>query len=66
MKKLACNNSYWASTGITPYEALDGWKCQIPLYWGWTEDGHVNKAGEVCIQKMTDQVTLIRELLKTA
>jgi hypothetical protein len=47
-----------------PYEALYGQKCHISLYWGWTEDKHVNKSYEVCIQEMTDKVKLIRERLK--
>jgi hypothetical protein len=64
--KLACNNSYRASIRMAPYEALYGRKCQIPLYWGWTEDGHVSKSGKVCIQELTDKVKLIQEQLKTA
>jgi hypothetical protein len=64
--ELAYNNSYQTSIGMAPYEALYGRKCQVPLYWGWTEDGHISKSGEVCIQEMTDQVKLIRERLKAA
>jgi hypothetical protein len=63
--KLAYNNSYEMSMGMAPYEALYGRKCQVPLYWGWTEDRHVSKSGEVCIQEMTNKVKLIRERLKT-
>jgi transposase InsO family protein len=37
--KLAYNNSYQASIGMAPYEALYGRRCQIPLFWGWTKDG---------------------------
>jgi hypothetical protein len=33
---------------------------------GWTEDGQVNKSGEVCIKEMSDKVKQIREQLKTA
>jgi hypothetical protein len=64
--KLAYNNSYQASIGMAPFEALYGRKCQVPLYWGWTEEGQVNKSGEVCIQEMTDKVKLIKEQLKAA
>jgi hypothetical protein len=31
--KFAYNNSYQATTGMLPYEALYGRKCQSPLYW---------------------------------
>ena len=27
------NNSYQATIGMLPYEALYGRKCQLPLYW---------------------------------
>jgi hypothetical protein len=47
--KLVCNNSYQSSIGMVPYEALYRRKCQVPLYWEWTEDRHVNKSREVCI-----------------
>jgi hypothetical protein len=32
--ELAYNNSYRASIGMVPYEALYGRKCQVPFYWG--------------------------------
>jgi hypothetical protein len=47
--KLAYNNSYETFIEMTPFEALYGQKCQVPLYWDWTEEGHVNKSGQVCI-----------------
>jgi hypothetical protein len=31
--EFAYNNSYQATTGMSPYEALYGRKCQSPLYW---------------------------------
>jgi hypothetical protein len=64
--ELAYNNNYQASIKMTPYEALYRHKCQVLLYWGWIEGGYVNKSEEVCIQKMTDQVKIIRERLKAA
>ena len=35
--ELSYNNSYQASIGMAPYEALYGRKCQTPLYWGGKE-----------------------------
>jgi hypothetical protein len=31
--EFAYNNSYQATIGMLPYEALYGQKCQSPLYW---------------------------------
>jgi hypothetical protein len=31
--EFAYNNSYQATIGMPPYEALYGRKCQSPLYW---------------------------------
>jgi hypothetical protein len=31
--EFAYNNSYRTTTGMLPYEALYGRKCQSPLYW---------------------------------
>jgi hypothetical protein len=31
--EFAYNNSYQATIGMSPYEALYGRKCQSPLYW---------------------------------
>jgi hypothetical protein len=31
--EFAYNNSYQASIGMAPYEALYGRKCRSPLYW---------------------------------
>jgi hypothetical protein len=64
--ELAYNNNYHTSIGMAPFEALYGRKCQVPLYWSWTEEGKVNKSGEVCIQEIKDKVKLIKELLKVA
>ena len=33
LAEFAYNNSYHASIGIAPYEALYKRKCQFPLYW---------------------------------
>ena len=31
--ELTYNNSYQASIGMAPYEAIYGRKCRTPLYW---------------------------------
>ena len=36
--EFAYNNSYQASIGMAPYEALYGRPCQSPLYWAKHED----------------------------
>jgi hypothetical protein len=47
---------------MAQFETLYGKNCQVPLYWGWTEEGRVNKSGQVCI--MTDKVKLVKERLR--
>jgi hypothetical protein len=64
--ELVYNNSYQASIGMVPFEVLYGRKSQVPLHWGWSEKGQVNKSGEVCIQEMADKVKLFKERLKAA
>ena len=31
--EFAYNNSYQSSVGMTPYEALYGWRCRTPVCW---------------------------------
>jgi hypothetical protein len=64
--ELAYNNGYQTSIGMALFEALYGRNCQVPLYWGWTEEEHVSKSGKICIQEMTDKMKLIKEWLKAA
>jgi hypothetical protein len=52
------NNSYQASTGMAPYEALHGQKCHSPLY--WDELGERRILGPDIMQDTIDKVVLIR------
>ena len=58
------NNSYYASIGIAPNEALYGRKCRSPICWD-----DVNKLlnlGPVMVEETTEKVKLIQERMKAA
>ena len=40
--EFAYNNSYQASIGMAPYEALYGKKCRTPIYWDKVEEQKLN------------------------
>ena len=58
------NNSFQSSIGMTPYEALYGRKCRIPLY--WTELSEKKIFGPDLIKETEEKVKMIREILKMA
>ncbi|XP_073317257.1 uncharacterized protein [Primulina huaijiensis] len=58
------NNSYQATIGMAPYEALYGRKCRSPLY--WDEIGERKMLGPELVQQTADVVAVIRERMKTA
>ena len=58
------NNSFHASIGMAPYEALYGRKCQTPLC--WYKDGESMMVGPDIVQHTTERIKLIRERMKTA
>ena len=62
--EFACNNSYQASIGMAPYEALYGRKCRTPIY--WNEAGERKLQSIELIEMTTAKVKLIRERLKAA
>ena len=62
--EFAYNNSYQASIGLAPYEALYGRPCRSPLCWAEHED-HIT-LGPDYIRDTTEAVQLIHERLKTA
>ena len=58
------NDSFQSSIGMTPYEALYGRKCRIPLCWMELSEKKV-----ICpnlIQETEEKVKMIREILKVA
>ena len=68
-KKLALiefsyNNSYQASLGMAPYEALYGRKCRSPVH--WYETGHTTLDQTDLTKGTTEAVQLIRQRLETA
>jgi hypothetical protein len=62
--EFAYNNSYQASIGMAPYEALYGRKCRSPLY--WDELGERRIIGPDIVQDTIDKVAIIRQRLSTA
>ena len=62
--EFSYNNSYQASLGMSPFEALYGRKCRTPLM--WSEVGVRSLVGSALIKKAEERVAKIREKLKVA
>ena len=62
--EFAYNNSYQASIGMPPYEALYGRPCKSPTC--WLEAGESSMFGPEIVQETTEKIQLIRERLHTA
>jgi hypothetical protein len=62
--EFSYNNSYQASLGMSPFEALYGRKCRTPLM--WSEVGERTLVGPAFIKEAEDKVAEIREKLKAA
>ena len=62
--KFAYNNSYQASIGMAPFEALYGRKCKTPICWNEVGERKINNLElvEVSLKK----IRIIRERLKVA
>ena len=58
------NNSYQASIGMAPFEALYGRKCKTPIC--WYDDGEAVLLGPEMLQQINEQVRLIREKIKAS
>ncbi|XP_052732478.1 uncharacterized protein LOC128196266 [Vigna angularis] len=58
------NNSFQASIGMAPFEALYWRKCRTPLC--WFQEGEKVLTGPELIQQTTEKVKLIQERLKTS
>ena len=63
LTKFAYNNSYHASIGMTPYEALYGRKCQSPLC--WYEPGERSLLGPNLIRQTIEQTKKIQSKILT-
>ena len=69
--EFAYNNSYQASIGMAPYEALYGRKCRSPLFWDledwhWTTDGVKRARPPKVIEEAIEKVQIIRQRMKMA
>ena len=62
--EFAYNNSYQASIGMAPYEALYGRECRSPLC--WTEVGDKALIGPELVQMTTEKIKLIQQRIRTA
>ncbi|OMO65975.1 reverse transcriptase [Corchorus capsularis] len=64
LAEFAYNNSYQASIGMAPYEALYGRKCRTPVC--WDEVGERKLLNIELIDDMVEKVKMIRNRLKIA
>ncbi|KAL0559359.1 hypothetical protein IC582_003968 [Cucumis melo] len=64
LMEFAYNNNYQSSIGMTPYEALYGRPCRIPVC--WNEVGERKLVGPELVQITTNNIKLIRENLGKA
>ena len=62
--EFAYNNGHHSSIGMPPYKALYGRPCRTPLSWDRIEDRV--SIGPQLVKEMEQQVTLIRQHLRTA
>ncbi|KAD4385762.1 hypothetical protein E3N88_25931 [Mikania micrantha] len=62
--EFSYNNSYHASIGMAPFEALYGRKCRSSIC--WTEVGESQITGPKIIQETTDKIRRIRDNLLAA
>jgi len=62
--EFAYNNSYHASIGMPPYEALYGRKCRSPVY--WDEVGERKILGPELVQQTKEVVEIIQKRLIAA
>ena len=64
LAEFAYNNSYQASIGMAPYEALYGRRCRTPLC--WDEVGERRLDSPELIDQAVEQVLLIRQRMRAA
>ena len=62
--EFSYNNSFHASIGMPPFEALYGRKCRSPLY--WDEVGERKILGPELVQQTKEKIKLIRQRLVAA
>lgn len=62
--EFAYNNSYHASIGMPPHEALYGQRCRTPLCWG--PPGDYQPSGPQVIEECAEKMKLIQTRLKAS
>ena len=62
--EFAYNNSYQANIGMTPYKALYGRKCKIPICWDEVGEQKLNDVE--LIETTTEKIRIIKKKLKIA
>ena len=62
--EFAYNNSYQATIGMAPYEALYGRRCRSPIH--WDEAGERQYLGPEMVDQATEAIKVIRKRMKTA
>lgn len=62
--EFSYNNSYHASIGMSPYEALYGRPCRTPLC--WAEVGERHMLGPDVVDETTEKIKIVRENMKKA
>ncbi|CAA7014271.1 unnamed protein product [Microthlaspi erraticum] len=62
--EFAYNNSFQASIGMAPFEALYGRPCRTPLC--WTQVGERSMYGATYVQETTEKVRVVRLNMKEA
>ena len=60
--EFAYNNSYQASIGMAPFEALYGRKCRTPICWNEVRQRKINNLE--LIEVSSEKIRIIRERLK--
>ena len=59
MIEFTYNNSFHASIGMAPYEALYGKRCRTPLY--WYQDREAVLVGPELLEQTTEKVRMVRD-----
>ena len=62
--KFTYNNSFHASIGMAPYEALYGRRCRTPLC--WYQDGEAVLVGPELLEHTTEKVRMVRNRMQAS
>ncbi|KAD6796106.1 hypothetical protein E3N88_07002 [Mikania micrantha] len=62
--EFSYNNSYHASIGMPPYEALYGWRCRTPVCCGGV--GQKEVGSKAAVSDLTEKLQLVRARMKAA